>query len=300
MNIKNNPSINTSISIGLILIFCFYQYNLKAQIGSIGGFNTINLSQKNDLVFSLGGNFSKSLSNLNAYDIQAAYAFNSYLGAQLGYHNFSIPHFEISDLCESKNCKRNYDNRLFNIAIGSFFSYDLKKSLFLQNQKRNYQYASKINLLFEAYLSYGKSKNVKNYFSSGLPDILYPRSLLKFDSYQIQTNFSYNGNFSGFNFSAMYGIIDFNKISIFGNIPQDFVNVLATKSLYPVYGVHFKIWVGVKQIKLLYSINRKTFLDKNDSFSNINTYFGRAYNRNYLRQLTVQINLAYLKIKKKT
>jgi len=56
LNIKDNPLLIKWVFIGLIFVFCFYQNSLKAQIGSIEGFNTINLSQKNDLIFSVARN----------------------------------------------------------------------------------------------------------------------------------------------------------------------------------------------------------------------------------------------------
>lgn len=268
---------------------------MKAQIGSIGGFNTINLSQKNDLVLSYGKSFRKNESNLRIYDVQAAYAFKKYLAVHAGYHSFSTFDW---DSCTDEKCRNAYDNRLLNIGLSGFVRHDLNKTFLLKNQKRHYQSANKTHLLFEAYLSYGKSKNVRNYSSTGSA----PNITLKFDSYQMQTNFSYQGNFSGFSFSAMYGIIDFNKISQFGNIGnassyvENLFRTLEEKAIYAIYGVHFKAWVGTKQVKLLYSINRKTFFDKRSQFSNINDHFLGVY----YRQLTIQINLKNLKIKKKT
>lgn len=303
LNIKDTPSIINWLLTGLVFIFCFHSNNLKAQIGSIGGFNSISLSQKNDLVLSFGKIFepgSLSFSELNAYETQVAYAFNRHLAVQAGYHTFYRSHRDVSDLCETNNCKNYLEDQLFNISFGGFFSYNLKKSLFLQNKKRNYKYVNKAQLLFDAYLSYGKSINVTNHSQGFLsPGTLYPSSTLKFDSYHIQTNISYNGNFSGLSFSVMSGIIDFNKISNFGNVPfslENLISVLSIKTIFPFYGYQFKIWAGIGQFKLVYSKSRKTILDEKYSNQKISNYL---YSTENLNQLALQFNLDFLSKKKK-
>lgn len=307
MNIKDNPLLIKWVSIGLIFGFCFYQNSLKAQIGSIEGFNMINLSQKNELIFSVGRNFfpgSNYSDNLNAYDLQVAYAFNKHLAVQLGYHNFSLNNSRIADLCESNNCKKYYSNHLINIAIGGFFNFNMKKSLFMQDKKRSYKFANKAHLLLDAYLNYAKSRNITNYFNFSSLDSfgdVYSSSTLKFDSYYIQTNISYSGNFSGLSFSVIHGIIDFNKINGFGNATPmiDLASTLSLKSVYPFYGIQFKVWAGTKQTKLVYSIHKKTFLGKEDFIHKTYNRFWRQYYDKFMKQLSLQINLSGLKKSKR-
>lgn len=305
MNVKNNTHITKLICIGWFLFGFICQNNLRAQIGSIGSFSTTNLVKKNELALSVGRICQRDLMDLNSYDVQVAYAFHQYLAVQAGYYNYIKPHRRTTVGCITKNCEKEYINHSFYAAIGGFYKHDLRRTLFRKNKKRSYRYTNKSHLLFDVYLSYGKSINKQSYYLGREPRLFYPNSVVKFNNYHLQSNFWLNTTFAGAGFSVMYGFIDFSKIELTGIVPdwENFIETLTLKSVSPFYGVQFKIWAGTKHLKLVYSIKRKTFIDNRLPPLNLNNYFNDVYFVNYLyygsylKQLALQINLAVFKKK---
>jgi len=290
------------ISLIFIIIICLLPVKLKAQIGNLGGFNTIDLAYKNDLVLSVGKNFSQSLKisddrlfkDFKNYDLQAGYAINKFLSVQAGYHSFFVFNDDSLNLCSGKGCEQAYNNHYFNLAIGAFYTHDLTKTLFLKNNKKDHKLINKAHILFNVYLGYGKGFNKRSILlrSRQYQEEWYWDSAftLKFDNYYLQPNFMFNGNFIGGGFSAFYGLLKFNKIVLFGeqrNSTLGFIEEINEKPTAQVYGLNFKLWIGIKQLKLVYNVNRKYIINN----ENYNEYYNDVFN-NYSDLFSIQINLA--------
>jgi len=296
--ISNLKPIGSIYSIA-VLFFLLLHFNLTAQIGSIGGFNNIGLSYQNDLVLSAGTNFNQSLNyedrnlyhHFKTYDAQAAYAFYKYIGVQAGYQRFLLFNDEELNLCASKSCKQSNSDHYFNVAIGAFYTFDLKKTL-LKNNDKDYKLANKAHIIFDVYLGYGKGFNTTNILNRNG----YTREMewnssytLKFDNYYIQPDFMFNGHFIGGGFSAFYSFIKFNKINLLSeptNSTNDLISMIEENPVNRVYGLNFKLWVGIKPIKIVYNINRK-YIVNNDY---IQAEYISIFN-NYSHLVSLQFNL---------
>ncbi len=296
---RNHFSLFKLYSIGCFLALYFQAYDAIAQIGSLGGFGISNLSEKNEIALYSGRNFLEGV-DLKSYDVQVAYAFHKHMAIQAGYYKYTRPHRRIVDGCQTDNCEIEYINHSFKLSIGGFYQYDLRRSLFRKNKKRNYIYTNKNHLLVDVYASYEKSINWQSYFLIRQPLMTPPNTTINFDNYHIQSNFSWNTTFIGGSFSVIYGFININKLVLFGVVPNrdNLIDRFTMNVLNPFYGIQFKLWVGTKQVKLMYAINRQTFMDNRIEQINLNAYFNNVYSWNYLKQLALQINFNAFKIKK--
>lgn len=296
LNIQNDlVPIRSIYSIAVLFILLFH-FNLSAQIGSIGGFNNISLSYKNDLVLSAGTNFSQSLNyeedevydNFKIYDTQIAYAFFKYLGIQAGYQRFILFNDEELNLCESIGCKQSNRDHYFNAAISAFYTFDLKKISSKNKNTIDSKLTNKAHILLNAYVGYGKGINKLNIINR-FNWLWYSGYIMHFDNYYFQPDFMFNGRFIGGGFSAFYSIIKFNKIILLNTPIRDIENLVSNIEEHPtarVYGLNLKIWAGVKQIKLVYNINRKYILNNNL----LNSEHSKTHN-NYSHLISLQLNL---------
>jgi len=311
MTFKDNPIffrlfLKVSLTI-ILLFFCFFS---KAQIGSLGGFHTIHLANKGDLVVSLGKSSSQivyapfnSPKKPAIYETQVAYVLNKYLSIQAAYHSFIQYTDQEKMICQHKKCMQSYNNNFFHLAIGTYKKFDLKRALFFQNKKRNYKVINKSHLLFDCYINYGKSHNLVNYHTRINRDEYSwgSSTILKFDQFNIQSNFNFNSSLWGIGFSTIYGLVKFNKIVVLketSSRSKQLIAELREKRVHSIYGLNYQFWLGIKHVKAVYSIQKKYF------FNNLSLHesyvFDGTFNK-YTHFVSVQINLSAFKfhLKKK-
>lgn len=276
-----------------VFLFLLSYYSLNAQIGSLGGFNNIGLSNKNDLVLNAGLNFSQSLNyednriydNFKTYDAQIAYAFYKHLGVQAGYQNFILFNDDNLNLCESQNCKQSSRDHYFNVALGAFYKFNLNKTTSI---KKDHQLLDKAHILLDIYVGYGKGMNTSNIlnFNGSTWNSGY---ILHFENYYLQPDFMLNGRFTGGGFSTFYSLVKFDKIILLRSPLDSTTELINSVEEFPtarIYGLNFKLWLGLKQVKLVYNLNRKYILNSNK----INNEYGKIFN-NYSNLISLQLNL---------
>lgn len=207
-----------------------------------GSYQPIGLSYKGNFSVALSSSFPQEL-----YKVNAGYAFNKFLYLQTAYEK-SFLKFD-----ESKSQITN--SSFAYAALGAYYFKGTPKTKKWLFKKLPEKYASIPGFLFDAALSYGWNENHSRYVF----ELYKSESEINLSKYAAIANVYYFGRWWGASLSFSTAILNFEKGKVNITGPSDlinFFNALEGTSRPTTFGTNLNVWLGIKQLKLMYSLNR--------------------------------------------
>lgn len=256
----------------------FQQVGFSIGLNTIGTHNVIGLSYKRDCILS----FSSIVpSNYLQIDIQAAIAYHDFLAVQVGYKNsLNLGKFG-----------EHFSNHFINISAGVFHTILLKNSKLYHKKGKWDNRFKRRHFLVDAYMAYGKGVNKTflykiTYTDNSTINSNSIKNKFFFNKLYLQTGAHYHGNIFGLSLTGLLGILQFNKVMLYGNNRLgDIDNLIQTfeeENYYLTSGYTIKAYLSFHRFKLVYCAHRDYILGSD----NLNDYL-----INKVRQLKIQVNM---------
>ena len=185
-----------------------------------------------------------------------------------------------------------FSNHFINISAGVFYNTLLKNSkLYRKKGKWNNRFKRR-HFLVDAYIAYGKGINKtfvhRTYItSSSTTSFTNLNTKILFDKLYFQGGAHYHGNVFGFSLTGLLGILQFNKVALYGrfrlNGIDNLIQTLEEERHYFTTGYTFKASLAFHRFKLVYCAYQDYILGLN----NLNDYISNKVRH----QLKVQANI---------
>ncbi len=190
-----------------------------------------------------------------------------------------------------QNITEQFSDHFINISAGVFQNTLLKNSK-LYRKKGNWNKRFKQrHFLADAYIAYGKgiNKTIQNNTFLSLDTIIKSSKLntkIIFDKFYFQAGAHFHGNIFGFSLTGMIGMLQFNKIGIYGKLNvagiENLFQTLQEKRHYLTSGYTMKASLSFYRFKLVYCLHQDNIL----GLHNLNDYLvGKV------RQVKIQVNM---------
>jgi len=213
---------------------------------NFGTYHPLHLYEQGNLGLLLSSD--KLFDEQKLYKLQAAYTFSQLFYVQAGYEN-SFLDIEADKEQITKS----------NFGYGTFGAYYFRKNSKTKKwlfKKLPEKYTDSPGFLFDVALNYGFNQN----FSKYQFETYNTRSEIKLNKFTAIISVAYFNRFWGASLALNAAILNFakGKASIKG--PQEinnFFNAINRNAKFPkTYGGNLNVWLGTKQFKIMYSINK--------------------------------------------